>query len=136
MQPIYKLRVSRRKLVDAGGQLVWKPPICIVDENGESTQRFFLMCDAIESDVQEEAGPHNSLLKMISSVEAGEVEKIEADGNAWVAHITRQKVWFEGLYSQGEGGEVSLAQYKLAVETYLRFMGDPDFKPIEVDFPA
>ena len=51
-------------------------------------------------------------------------------------NITRDKVWFEGLYSQGEGGEVTIAQYKLAVETYVRFLADPERKPIEVDFPA
>lgn len=48
---------------------------------------------------------------------------------------TRDKVWFEGLYSQGEGGEVSFAQYKLAVQTYVRFLADPEGKTIEVAFP-
>ncbi|MDP1683809.1 hypothetical protein [Hydrogenophaga sp.] len=51
-------------------------------------------------------------------------------------NITRDKVWFEGLYSQGEGGEVSFAQYKLAVQTYVRFLADPEGQPIEVEFPA
>ncbi len=71
----------------------------------------------------------------IRRIETGDVEKIEADGNAWVAHITLDKVWFEGLYSQGLGGDVSFAQYKLAIQTYVRFLADPERKPIEVSFP-
>ncbi len=53
-----------------------------------------------------------------------------------MAHITRDKVWFEGLHSQGEGGEVSFAQYKLAVQTCVRFLADPERRPIEVPFPS
>jgi hypothetical protein len=83
-------------------------------------EHYELMCASLTEDIQSDDGP--VFLEAIRRVEAGEVDKIEADGNAWVAHITRDKVWFEGLYSQGEGGEVSLAQYKLAVETYVRFL--------------
>lgn len=74
-------------------------------------------------------------MEEIRRIESGEADRIEADGNAWVAYITRDKVWFEGLYGQGEGGEVSFAQYKLAVQTYVRFLADPQHQPIEVDFP-
>lgn len=31
---------------------------------------------------------------------------------------------------------MSLEQYKLAVETYVRFLADPEQKPIEVEFPS
>ncbi|WP_322469395.1 S-layer family protein [Hydrogenophaga sp. SNF1] len=58
--------------------------------------------------------------------------RIRSEG---VTALTPDKVWFEGLYSQGEGGEVSFAQYKLAVQTYVRFLADPEHKPIEVEFP-
>ncbi len=98
-------------------------------------ERFRFMCDAIHSDIQSSEGSGASALEEIRRIEAAEIEKVEADGNAWVAHITRDKVWFEGLYEQGEGGEVSLAQYKLAVQTYVRFLADPEHKPIEVPFP-
>lgn len=98
--------------------------------------RFRLMCSAIMSDIQSAEGSGATALKEIRRIEAGEVGLIESDGNAWVAHITPDKVWFEGLYNQGEGGEVSFAQYKLAVETYVRFLADPERKPIEVPFPA
>jgi hypothetical protein len=98
--------------------------------------KFHFMCDAIQSDVQSAEGSGANFLEGIRRIEAGEIEKIEADGNAWVAHITRDKVWFEGLYEQGEGGEVSLAQYKLAVQTYVRFLADPELRPIEVAFPV
>lgn len=97
---------------------------------------FRLMCSAIMSDIQTAEGSGATALKEIRRIESGEVSYIESDGNAWVAHITPEIVWFEGLYSQGEGGEVSFAQYKLAVQTYVRFLADPEQKPIEVDFPA
>ena len=93
------------------------------------------MCAAIYEDIQSAEGSGATALEEIRRIESGETELIEADGNAWVAHITSDKVWFEGLYSQGEGGEVSFAQYKLAVQTYVRFLADPEGKTIEVAFP-
>jgi len=97
---------------------------------------YQMMCDAIMGDIQTAAGSGASALEEIRRIECGEADLIEADGNAWVAHITRDKVWFEGLYNQGEGGEVSFAQYKLAVQTYVRFLADPEGRPIEVEFPV
>lgn len=98
--------------------------------------QFRLMCSAIMSDIQTAEGSGTCVLEWIRKVESGEIDFADVDGNAWVMNISRDKVWFEGLYSQGEGGEVSFAQYKLAVQTYVRFLSDPEQKPIEVDFPA
>ncbi len=98
--------------------------------------QFYFMCEAIQCDIQNPEGSGATAKEEIRRIETGEVEKIEADGNAWVTHITREKVWFEGLYEQGAGGEVSFAQYKLAVQTYVQFLSDPEFKPVEVPFPA
>ncbi|MEW6100381.1 MAG: hypothetical protein AB1666_14440 [Pseudomonadota bacterium] len=95
-----------------------------------------MMCEAIDSDIQSAEGSGASALKEIARIESGEADRIEADGNAWVAYITRDKVGFEGLYGQGEGGQVSFKQYKLAVQTYVRFLADPQRRPIEVEFPA
>jgi len=108
----------------------------VVDESGVAREEFKLMCAAIDGDIQSAQGSGASALSEIRCIETGEASLIEADGNAWVAHITPDRVWFEGLYSQGEGGEVSFAQYKLAVETYVRFLADPEHKTIEVPFPA
>jgi len=94
---------------------------------------YHMMCEAIMSDV---LGGDEGWLVDFALLESGQRDLIEADGNAWVAHITRDKVWFEGLYEQGKGGEVSYAQYKLAVQTYLTFLADPESKPIEVEFPT
>jgi hypothetical protein len=74
-------------------------------------------------------------LEAIRKVEVGETDYAQVDGNAWVAHITLDKVWFEALTQDAEGGEVTFAQYKLAVQTYSRFARDPERKPIEVIFP-
>lgn len=107
----------------------------VYDGLGNLLPAFELMCGAIYSDIQSAKGSGANFLEGIRQIEAGETSYIEADGNAWVAYITPDKVWFEGLYSQGEGGEVSFAQYKLAVQTYVRFLADPEHKPIEVEFP-
>jgi hypothetical protein len=109
--------------------------ICVKDETGAALPHFELLCAAIDGDIQSAEGSGKTALKEIQRIESGEVESIASDGNAWVAHIARDKVWFEGLYNQGEGGEVSFAQYKLAVETYVRFLSDPQRRPIEVEFP-
>lgn len=98
--------------------------------------RFDLMCSAIDEDIESVQGSGADFLEGIRRIECGEKDLIEADGTAWVTYITRDKVWFEGLYSQGEGGAVSLAQYKLAVQTYVRFLSDPERNPIEVAFPV
>jgi hypothetical protein len=110
--------------------------IFVNDSLGASAVQFELMRWAIYEDIQHPQGSGAQALEEIRKIESGEAQKIEADGNAWVAHITKERVWFEGLYGQGEGGEVSLAQYKLAVQTYVQFLSDPEQKCIEVAFPA
>jgi len=109
--------------------------IHVVDMKARILQRFELMCEAIDNDIQNPKGSGATAIKEIHQIESGETNYIAADGNAWIAHITPEVVWFEGLYSQGEGGAVTFRQYKLAVETYVRFLGDPEGKPIEVPFP-
>lgn len=96
---------------------------------------FQMMCDAVMGDIQSPAGVA-CVMEWIRKVEMGELDLADVDGNAWVINITREKVWFEGLYSQGEGGEVSLSQFKLAVQTYLQFLNDPEHKTVEVEFPV
>jgi len=108
----------------------------VVDGSGRVLPEFELMCEAIYNDIQSAHGSGATALKEIHRIESAETDLIESDGNAWVTHITRDKVWFEGLYSQGEGGDVSFEQYKLAVQTYVRFLADPEHKPIEVEFPS
>ncbi|ANJ67314.1 hypothetical protein A9404_07885 [Halothiobacillus diazotrophicus] len=107
----------------------------VVDLKARILQRFEFMCEAIDNDIQNPEGSGASFLRGIRQIETGETRYIPADGNAWIAHITPEVVWFEGLYSQGEGGAVTFRQYKLAVETYVRFLSDPESKPIEVPFP-
>jgi hypothetical protein len=95
----------------------------VFDEDGGIQRRFELMCAAIYEDIESAEGSGADFLEGIRRIEVGEVDRIDADGNAWVAHITPDKVWFEGLYN------------KLAVQTYVLFLADPEHKPIEVDFP-
>jgi hypothetical protein len=132
----YALRACKLELITDGEKQHWNSPLDILAPDGSVAMQFAMMCAAMFEDIQNPEGSGANTLEGIRQIEAGEIEKIEADGNAWIAHITRNKVWFEGLYNQGEGGEVSLAQYKLAVQTYVRFLADPEQKPIEVPFPA
>jgi hypothetical protein len=129
-----KLRCHERFHLGAGRGLSRK--IYVVDESNDVVPQFELMCAAIDSDIQNATGSGRDALNEIRRIGEGKTRYIEADGNAWVTFITPDKIWFEGLYGQGEGGEVSFAQYKLAVETYVRFLADPEQKLIEVPFPA
>lgn len=129
------LKVQSSRIVQLDGRKMLTPRIEVVCANGLPSNRFRLMCAAIDCDIQSAGGSGACVLEWIRKVESGEIDFADVDGNAWVMNISRDKVWFEGLYSQGEGGEVSFAQYKLAVETYVRFLADPEHKPIEIDFP-
>jgi hypothetical protein len=131
-----RLQVQRPELVELDDRRFMTPRIAVLDESGSFVELFRLMCAAIDSDIQTAEGSGKTALKEIQRIECGEVSRIESDGNGWVCYITPDKVWFEGLYSQGEGGEVSFAQYKLAVEIYVRFLSDPERKPIVVEFPS
>jgi hypothetical protein len=132
----YTLRIQKTETIVINGERTRTPNIDVVDKGNLGIHRFDYMCSAIGCDIQHPQGSGAQALEEIRKIESGEAQKIEADGNAWVAHITKERVWFEGLYNQGEGGEVSLAQYKLAVQTYVQFLSDPEQKCIEVAFPA
>jgi len=129
------LKLFCHKRVDLGGRRGLSRQISVIDAEGASVGDFELMCAAINEDIQTAEGSGACVLDWIRRVEARELDMADVDGNAWVMYITRDKVWFEGLYSQGEGGAVSFAQYKLAVETYVRFLADPERRPIEVPWP-
>ncbi len=129
-------KLTCHKRFDLGGRLGLSRKINVVDRAGKNAEAFELMCAAIDGDIQSAEGSGACVLEWVRKVESGEIDFADVDGNAWVMNISRDKVWFEGLYSQGEGGEVSFVQYKLAVQTYVRFLADPEHKPIEVEFPA
>jgi hypothetical protein len=84
-------------------------------------------------------------IESIAQVEREEIQKSSVGINATSAvfNSTKATFWFEFGFTEGyvddgygeEGGEVTLAQFKLAVQTYLQFLRDPDRKPIEVPFP-
>ncbi|RYZ84078.1 MAG: hypothetical protein EOP06_18760, partial [Proteobacteria bacterium] len=69
------------------------------------------MCEAIDSEIQNSCDVI-CVMNWIEKVESDQLDLADLDGNGWIMNIAREKVWFEGLYSQGEGGEVSLSQFK------------------------
>lgn len=103
----------------------------VVDSSGQCVEKFELMCAAIDSDVRTSA-----TTDWIAKVEAGELDSMEVDGNGWVIHISLNEVSFRGLYEQGEGGDVSIEQFKFAVETFLQFLSDSSLAPIRVNLPG
>ncbi len=127
-----KLRCQRR--VDLGGRLGLSRQIFVIDKDGNPCPAYELMCSALDEDVQSAGGSGACVLEWIHRIESGELELADVDGNAWIIYITRDKVWFEGLYEQGTGGPVTLAQFKFAVETYIHFLANPGTKPTEVPF--
>jgi len=108
----------------------------VIDKTGRVLPEFELMCESIYNDIQNPEGSGAATLEAIRKVESEESDLEELGGNAWYTFISASKVWFEGQYNQGEGGEVSFEQYKLAVQTYVRFLADRERKPIEVEFPS
>lgn len=129
-----KLKCHRR--YDLGGRHGLSRQIDVVDDNGNPVSAYDLMCASIDSDIQNSKGSGAATVHAIERVASLCSMVEELGGNAWYTHITHERVWFEGQYNQGEGGEVTLAQYKLAVETYIKFLADPACKPIEVAFPS
>jgi hypothetical protein len=130
------LKVQRSEVVERGGHRILTPRIDVLNEDGESVHRFDLMCAAIDNDIQDAEGSGAATLAALQKVEDGQSSTEELGGNAWYTYIKPGRVWFEGQYGQGEGGEVSFRQYKLAVETYVKFLSDPEHRPIEVEFPG
>jgi hypothetical protein len=103
---------------------------------------YEIMCGAISS------FPLHILksgLEKISQIECYEIQQssIGIDATAAIFDAHKATFWFEFGFSKNyindgrgeEGGEVTLAQFKLAVQTYLQFLRDPERKPIEVPFP-
>lgn len=133
ISPVLRVRQAQPEVRQ--GQVVRPFDIEIFRGNVSANEKYGFMCAAIDSDIESATGSGAKALEELRRIQAGEIAKIESGGNAWVTHITPSKVWFEGLYSQGTGGEVTFAQYKLAVETYVRFLSDPERVPLEVPFP-
>jgi hypothetical protein len=129
------MKLSCHKRIDLGNRRGLSRRIYVIDDQGQNVPAYEFLTDSLDSDVQGAEGSGATALEWLVKVERGEVDSVEEDGNAWITHLSRDKVWFEGLYSQGEGGEVTFNQYKFALQTFVKFLADPEHKPIEVDFP-
>ncbi|SFU99737.1 hypothetical protein SAMN05216350_11179 [Polaromonas sp. YR568] len=103
---------------------------------------FRVMCAAISGFSLHSV---ESGLEKIAQIERGEIIK-SSTGNDAVAAIfdaTKTIFWFEFGFSERyvddglgeEGGEITLAQFKLVLQIYFQFLRDPERKPIEVPFP-
>jgi hypothetical protein len=107
----------------------------VEDLMGNVDMRFDYMCETIYA-----CGVH-TLKRMLSDIEAiqnGDQEMGGGGSDAWGVDFDKNGAVFEFDYApEGEeiGGEVSLAQFKLAVQTYLQFLEDPERKPITIAFP-
>lgn len=97
---------------------------------------FELMCGAING-----MGERSLVwcLEEIRKLENDEIEEVDSSTEAFEFFLRKDRpISFEFPYGENgpeKGGEVTLAQFKLAVQTYLQFLRDPERKPIEVPFP-
>jgi len=102
--------------------------------NGDQAlPRYEFMCAAIDDAIHDRY--LTAVLEDIRKIESGTNSEIEEETEGWIFWITPLGVRFEGKFDQGTGGQVTLAQFKLAVQTYVRFLQDPERKPVEVPFP-
>ena len=110
--------------------------IAVKNIDGAVAPAYEMMCGAIDEFIDIEYG--ESVLQKIEQAQKSVSELIEAEGHAYICWLTPKCVTFEFQYGEHgpeKGGEVSLAQFKLAVQTYLQFLRDPERKLIEVPFP-
>lgn len=110
--------------------------VAVVDAGGRIDRRFDLMASCLEIDLISTGAAGADYMEWVHKVEIGDIAAVEIDGNAWVAHVAPSRVWFEGLYSQGEGGDVTFEQFKFAVAACVRYLRDPSRNPIDVEFPS
>lgn len=134
MNATLTITARQRSQVLPDGQSQQLPPLEVVDPTGGSTPSFRLMCVAITDDIQSAEGSGADVLEVIRRIEHGEIAHAELDGNAWVAHITKDKVWFESLYNQASEGEVEFELYKRTVEVYVDFLKNRGHKAISENF--
>lgn len=95
------------------------------------------MCAAIDDFIHDRFA--EAILKDIEEIENGRSNFIENGTEAYIFWLTPELVTFEFQFGENgpdKSGEVTLAQFKLAVHTYLKFLRDPERKPIEVPFPV
>ena len=105
----------------------------VLTMKAEVVPDYEFMCAAIDDALDAEV--LQAWLTAVEKIESGAQKEIEKSTEGWEFTLSREGVRFEGLYDQGTGGQVTLAQFKLAVQTYLRFLQDPERKPVEVPFP-
>jgi hypothetical protein len=107
----------------------------VEDEKASFQEKFHYMCSTLDNCSNRTL---SRMLSEIEKIEKGELSSGYGGADAWCADYDKEKVLFEDDYGrEGEeiGGEVSLAQFKLAVQAYLQFLEDPERKPIKVPFP-
>ncbi len=98
--------------------------------------QYRMMCATIDNFIHDRYA--EAILKDIEEIEKGDKETWEEETETYMFWMTREGVAFEFRYGANgpeKGGEVTLAQFKLAVRVYLQFLRDPERKPIEVPFP-
>lgn len=122
-------------IADANPNVKWYGRMMRVLNSSQDDERFYYMCSTLDL---LNINVLKRVLLEIKQIEAGILDSGSAGSDAWNVLFDKNKADFEFDYApEGEeiGGEVSLAQFKLAVQTYLQFLEDPERKPIKVPFP-
>lgn len=79
----------------------------------------------------------DEVLQELDDVASGKMERTGFSGNAWSSLVVRDGVTFYFDVHDGEpnGGRVSLAGYRIAMEAWLDFLADKDCMERIVDLP-
>lgn len=105
----------------------------VLTMQAEIIPRFELMCGAIDDSI--DTTYLKEILHDIARIQEREATSIKKETTMWTFLLQIDSVTFEGKFDQRSGGEVSLEQFKLAVETYLKFLSSPERNLIDVVFP-
>jgi hypothetical protein len=105
----------------------------ILTMRAEIIPKYEFMCGAIDDAI--DSTFLEDILKEIVRIENGSSTTIQKETEMWRFCLQPSGVYFDGKFDQGTGGDVTLAQFKVAVGTYLQFLNDPDRKLIDVVFP-
>ncbi len=134
-QLMLRIQPSRPIERDGEGRLRMTPRINVVDHIGTSVPRFGAMCAAIDDVIREPEQSGKLVLRLIRTVESRKSDSEEVSGKDWSIRISREKVWFEPLHGQGEASVASLAQFRLAARSYVKFRSDPSSRPSKSSSP-
>ena len=134
---VMTLKLQCHDRYDLGNRRGLSKRMAVVDGEASSVVGYDLMCAVLDR-VASSVDDCDSILVDIARIESGMSTSAGKGLDEYAVDFTKEgaEFWFEHA-PDGEqiGGNVSLGQLKLAVQTFRQFLNDPERKMIEVAFP-